>query len=184
MAAAEESPRLEVVAKALSDVLVEGEEFLVQRLHGEVLVTPPRSSKFKEEHPRLYGNLLSLDEQLATGCGHMVLVMLAAAGLCVSLNVGLWDDLLGRPLADGLRQWWVYVLIAVTAFVAGGYLTDWEERRAYRRGRDELLALMANEGFERDSLVVLIQNLAELERVTKHLKLDRQAGRPRLMTGE
>jgi hypothetical protein len=60
----------------------------------------------------------------------------------------------------------------VVLFFVGDMLTSRYERGVYRRGRDELMLLLHNEGFDRDTLVPVIQDACEFERVVKQLKLD------------
>ena len=61
-------------------------------------------------------------------------------------------------------------------FVVLFFVSDWMYTRVakgiYRRGREELLLLMREEGLDRDTLVPLLKDASEFEKIVKQLKLD------------
>jgi hypothetical protein len=164
--------RIDNLARAVKDYLREGDSFLVQCQEDEILVEESEQSRFQKEHPRVYGRLLSLNDQLETGCG-VTLVLFALGGLfCLSLQLGWWDDLLTVNVTDKLRTWWFYVPFFAGLFFLSDYFYTWLERRTYRRGRTELMALLRDEGLDRDRLVATIEDMPEFDKICKQLKRD------------
>jgi hypothetical protein len=168
---AEQASRRERLARALQEILKEGDAFQVVAGESGIDVTETRSFQFQERHPRLYGRLLSVNEQMEGGCMGYVLTFLAAGVLCFGINVGWFDEALGAA-AEKLNSWWFFAIVLLVAFVLGNTIYEWQERRVYRRGRDELLALLEDEGLDRDTLLVQINDDGDLENVIKQLKLD------------
>jgi hypothetical protein len=167
--------RRQAVADALREVLEDGEEFYVRCEDDEVVVTEA-ATRCQEEHPRLYGHLLSLNEQLAQAGGSSVVWGLLAAGVfCLGLHLEWFDPWLGGA-ADALRSGWFYALFFVAAALALGAFCNQRARAVYRDGRDHLLSLMLSEGLDRDLLLTLIHGDPAVARVAEHLKLDRHAG--------
>ncbi len=164
--------RIDNIARAVKDYLREGDSFLVECQEDEILVEEAKQPRLQKEHPRLYGRLLSLNDQLETGCG-VTLVLFALGGVfCLSLQLGCWDELLTVNVTDKLRTWWFYVPFFAGLFFLSDTIYTWIERRTYRRGRTELLALLRDEGLDRDTLVPIIKDMPEFDKITKRLKLD------------
>jgi hypothetical protein len=61
-------------------------------------------------------------------------------------------------------------------FVVLFFVSDWlytrVARRVYRRGREELLMMMREEGLDRDTVVTLLKGSPEFDKIAKQLKLD------------
>jgi hypothetical protein len=164
--------RIDEIARVVKDYLREGETFTVHCTEDEIVVEEAEESKFKREHPRLYGRLLSLHEQMETGCGVMIALFILGGAFILGLHAGWWDDYLPPNVLDVLRTWWFYVPLFVVLFFIADAWSRWQERRVYRRGRHELMLLIRGEGYDRDTLVPIVQNIPEFERVAKQLKLD------------
>jgi hypothetical protein len=62
--------------------------------------------------------------------------------------------------------------VAGGAFAVVSFLYDFLDKLTYRRNRAELLALLHEEGFDRDTLLPLILDEESLQKVTRQLKLD------------
>jgi hypothetical protein len=164
--------RIDEIARVVKDYLREGEAFLVQCQEDEILVEEAPHTKFQRDHPRLYGRLLSLNEQMETGCGVVIALFVVGGVFCLGLHVGWWDDWIDPNVLEMLRTWWFYVPLFVVLFFIADTWSTWHEKRVYRRGRAELLLLLRNEGYDRDTVVPIIQGMPEFEKVVKQLKLD------------
>src|SRR5688572_28547904 len=110
---AEKQGRMERVARALADVVLEGDEFQVIATADDILVNETRAAQFQEKHPRLYGRLLSLNEQMAGGCAYSLIALLSAGSLFFALHVGWLDDVLGAQAAETLNSWWFLAILLV-----------------------------------------------------------------------
>lgn len=164
--------RVEHIARAVKDYLREGEGFLIQCQEDEILVEEALRTRLQREHPRLVGRLLSMEDQLETGCS-LTIALFALGGVVVlGLHVGWWDDWLPANVGDALKGWWFYLPLFVALFFLSDILYARLAKRRYRRGREELLQIMRDEGFERDTLVPIIKDAPEFEKIAKQLKLD------------
>ena len=179
MADEEKNERMRRLGDALEDVLVDGDQFQVVATGDEVQVTETRSSQLRDKHPRLYGRLLSLNHQMESGCTVTMLGFTGAAALCFALNVGWLDEVLGPAVAEKLDSWWFFVLLFLVVFTLTGSYYDWIEKRAYRRGRDELLFLMHEAQYDRDSLLVHIKDDPAMDKIAKQMMLDAEPTLPR-----
>jgi hypothetical protein len=164
--------RLGEIARVVKDYLREGETFTIQCLEDEIIVEETIPSKFAREHPRLYGRLLSINEQMDTGCGLTVALFVLGGVFCFGLHVGWWNEIIPAAVTDKLRTWWFYVPLFALLFVLADAWASVRERRVYRRGRHELLLLLRSEGYDRDTIVPVIQGIDEFVKVAKQLKLD------------
>jgi hypothetical protein len=164
--------RIQRWAENLRDVLKDGDEIVVRLLEGQVQVEESAFSKFQAAYPRLWGRLSSLDAQMETGCGLYVAAFVGVSAVCVGIHRQWWLDALGADLNETLDAWWFYLVLFGLAVFAASQAYEWQERRVYRRGRAELHALMADETLDRDTLLPLLADSPELERVIKQLKLD------------
>jgi hypothetical protein len=169
-----ETAREKKIADALVPVLLDKDAFIVRQDLGHIRVHRLPGHVLRETHPRLYGHLLSVNEQLATGCGIYLLGMLAAALICIGLALGWWDELIGKDIADDLRSLWLYQFVFVLGIGIPGCIAELRARARYRALRSELLATMEMENFDRDVLVATIQHDQDVAVVARHLKLDRE----------
>src|SRR5262249_46940973 len=165
--------RADNIARVVKDYLREGEAFLVQCQEDEIVVEEAPYTSLQKENPQYDGRLLSIEDQLETGCG-LTLFLCAVGGLfCLGLHAGWWDIWLDPNVTVHIKNWWFYVPLFAAIF----FLSDWIygriARRRYRRNRAELFALMREEGYDRDTLVTVIKDMDEFEKVTSQLKLDR-----------
>jgi len=164
--------RIDNIARVVKDYLREGDSFLIQCQDNDIVVEEAPHANFQKEHPRLYGRLLSLNDQLETGCAVTLFLFVTGGAFCLALHVGWLDELLTANVADKLKTWWFYVPLFAALFFVGDWFQGWLARCAYRRGRRELLDLIRDEGFDRDTLVPLIKSVPEFERIAAQLKLD------------
>src|SRR5262249_44551898 len=167
--------RQQQIVRALDNLVGEGENLLVRNQHGEIIVEPVLGSQLREEHPRLYGLLLSANEQLLGGCGWSFVGTVLAWAISLGLSLGWWDAVVGAQVADELRNsWWFYLGIFALGMFGPFYLVELYARVKYRGLRPELRVTMEAEGFDRDLLVAAIQGDDELSTVARFLKLDRE----------
>jgi hypothetical protein len=179
-----EENRRDAVADALRPVLEDGEAYKVFCHEGEVLVEEADTSVCAARHPRLYGRLLSLNARLeAAGGGLYRLPTLLALGFCVGVRLHWWDDWLGRELVEKLDSFWFFVLVFYVLFQALSVVTGGLQRGIYRQERDDLLALIAAESLDRDTLLAMIEGDEAVSRVGHHLKLDAAAAPPERIPG-
>ena len=164
--------RFETIAQMVGGYLRDGEALSIELIDGQVSIAPEPASVLKKQHPRLYGRLLSVDEQLNVGCGGEILLVFAAAASCLALRLGAFDGLFGNELADKLDSWWVYILwVFFVGFVATR-IVEFRAGRVYRGVRDELAQCVADEGVDRDGLLTMLESNENLSRVISRLKLD------------
>ena len=175
----DEDNRRRTVANALRPLLEEGDAFHVYCYEGEVLVGDAERSVCAARHPRLYGCLLRINVEIGRAAGGIVrLPALLALTFCVGLHLHWWDGLLGIAVADRLNSAWFYLVVFFAVFQACDFLARRLETSAYRRDRAELLALLADAGLDRDTLLALIESDAGVVRAGRQLALDRDAGSP------
>jgi len=157
------------VQDALSDVLENGDRFVVSKHDGTIAVVVA-PSKLKEEQPQLYGTLLSLNQALVDAGGLLTIFFLVgAAGISVALHVHLLDTLIG-PRAEDLRSVWLYLFLLVAAFVVGGQIATMIERSTFNNAREEVLAEIENAKLERMTVLTLIEGDPALSNVAEHLR--------------
>src|SRR5437867_12759215 len=84
--------RIDNIARVVKDYLREGDAFLIQCQEDDILVEEAPQADFQKQHPRLYGRLLSLNDQLETGCALTILLFVLGGVLCFALHVGWLDD--------------------------------------------------------------------------------------------
>lgn len=164
--------RIDHIARIVKDYLREGDAFIIQCQDGDILVEEAQQTRFQKDHPRLYGRLLSMNDQLESGCGLTMGLFGLGALVCLGLHLNWFDKVLGDDLAGTLRTWWFYVPLFAVLFFVSDILYTMLEKRKYQQGRAELLELLRQEGFDRDTLVPLIKDIPEFERIVKRLKLD------------
>ena len=171
-----EQDRRQTVADVLRPVLGEGEAFNVYCHEGDVWVSEIETSVCAARYPRLYGRLLSLNAELErAGTAVARLPILLAVVFCVGVHVRWWDAWLGQEAAERLDTFWFYALVALAVYQLLSLVTASLERGGYRRHRDDLLALTAAEGLDRDLLLAMIEGDGAVGRVGAQLKLDRDA---------
>jgi hypothetical protein len=168
--------RKEVIARALDGVLAEGEQYVVRCSGGEVQIQNMEAMEARQKYPRLYGHMLALHERIDNAGGSLIIFMLAGAGLfCLGVHLEWWDDWLGVAAMAKLRSGWFYLAALVLAFLLGGTIANWLEKRAYRQGRDELIELMKQEKLSRESLLTTILDDATVAKVAEYLVTDVEA---------
>jgi len=164
--------RIQLRAETFRELLKDGDEVVVAFEDGEVHVAESYRSKLERKHPKLFGRMLSIEAQLDAGLSPYFAALIVAALFIVGLHLKWWNAVLGEELADYLQTWWFYVpLPFVLLYLARLGCARWE-RRAYRRNRAELLALIAAEKLDRDILLVMLRGESDLDGVVYELKLD------------
>jgi hypothetical protein len=164
------------IVQELLDALEQGEEISVHREGDRLEITTVKPNKCQDNHPRLYGRLLSINEQLSgAGCGVIVYTLLACALFCLGIHLQWWDKIIGQEIMEPVRSIWFYVLFMGAAYALLQTLSHQLEKGVYWRHRGELLALLAAEGLQRDVLISMIADDPKLARVAEHLKLDHDA---------
>src|SRR5262245_11917045 len=174
----EEEDRRQNVADALRSVLEDGESYNVYSHDGEVWVQEVGTSVCAARHPRLYGRLLSLSAQLdnvASGMGGIPLLIVCT--LCVGIRLRWWEPLVGEALLDHVDSVWFFLLLLLAFFQAMLAVRNRLARRLYQTEREELLAQMAAEKLDRDTLLAMIESDGAVYSAANQLKLDRDAAR-------
>jgi hypothetical protein len=166
--------RFRRIASALEDLVHEGEEFLVAGTDEGVFVSEKMTSPLEKTQPRLYGRLLSLDEQMQ-GSGLVTIGGFVLLGVFwMGLHAEWWESWLPARLAERMNVWWVFVILGVLVLTVAGIYEEWRARWVYRSTRTELFALLEEAGLDRDLLLLKIKDDDELSNIARQLKLDRR----------
>jgi hypothetical protein len=184
MAEMDEDDRRQAVAEALDPVLEEGDEFHVRCRDGVIVVSEASAAVCREQHPKLYGRLLSLNAELIqAGRGLVFVPLMVTAFFCLGLDLGWWNTAAqswGVPdLPAHLRSAWFYLLLFVLVLVLVRRVAERRERAVYREERAELAGLIASEGLDTDRLLALIEGDEAVARIGAQLKLERRTYRRR-----
>ncbi len=159
-------------AENFRELLREGEEITISLLDGEMAVDESFRSQLERKHPKLYGRLMSVEAQLRPGWLPYFLGLVAVIAVIVTLQLPWSKSLLGDDLHGVMNGWWFYlVLPPATLYLVKVGCGLWQKRE-FRTHRVELLELVARAGLDRDLLLVMLQDNADLESVTLELKLD------------
>lgn len=168
------SERHRRIARAVEDLLQEGEELFLSRSDEGVLVSEAPVNPLEKEHPRLYGRLLSLDAQLEGGNLATVLGVAAVLAFWIGLQARWWEPVISEELAQVINVWWFYGVLVLLVLLLSGSLSEGRARFRYRRARSELLPLLEEANLDRDLLLVRIKDDENLTNITRQLKLDWQ----------
>ena len=118
-----EQERQEEIARTLENILVDGEQFVVDSHDGSVEVQPIENAKLRplaDEQPELYGHLLAVSEILSDAGSNFVLVpMMSVAIVCLTIHMEWIDTLLGLDIEE-VRSFWVYAIALGTCFFRVG----------------------------------------------------------------
>ena len=164
--------RIQLRAENFRELLKDGEEVTIAYQDGEMHVEESYRSRFERSHPKLYGRLMSIEAQMIAGLTPYVVGLIVAGVVIVGFQLDWWDWCLPASLATMLNRVWFY--IALTLLIAYAmYLAcrRWE-KFVYRRNRRELHALIAADKLDRDVLLVMLRDEADLDVVIHALKLD------------
>src|SRR5947209_345021 len=128
-------------AENFRELLRDGDEVTIAFADGEVHVEESYRSKFERKHAKLFGRMLSIEEQMKTGVFPYFLGLLAFGVFFLGLQLKWWQGVLGENVGNILDGWWFYTITPVAMLylvhVAGGRWGTY----VYRRNRDELLKL-------------------------------------------
>jgi hypothetical protein len=164
--------RLQRRAENFRELLEDGDEITVALMDGEMRVAESYRSQFERKHPKLFGRMLSIEAIMRANWSPYVIALLALGVFILGLQLSWWEGVLGSDMSALLNTWWFYLIAAALllylAFVARG---QWG-RIIYRRHRQALHALIAQENLDRDVLIVMLRDEELLERVLYELKLD------------
>lgn len=143
-----------------------------EELEDEEELDTVRVELLREDHPELYGALLSANQKLESAGGTIMILLLALGGVVCLAAGQKWIDALIKTNCDFLREWWGYVGIMVAALMLGGFLSELRERRVFASVRGELFHLMEDAGFSRYTLIATLEGSETLAKVAEHLKKD------------
>lgn len=166
--------RFRRIASALEHLVEDGEELFVAGTEEGILVSEKATSPLEKTHPRLYGRLLSMNEQMAGSMIVTVTGFVLLGVLWMGLTAAWWEDWIPGVLAEKLNVWWVYVLLGLLVLVLAGFYEDWRARWVYRSVRTELFSLLEATDLDRDLLLIRIKDDDDLVVIARQLKLDRQ----------
>ena len=164
--------RIQRRAENFRELLKDGDEVTIACFDSELHVAESYRSKFERKHPKLFGRMLSIEEQMRPGLLPYFVGLVVFAVFIVGLQLNWWTAILGEPLCDILNHWWFYIAgpLSVLYLVYLG-CGRWG-RYVYQRNRMELADLIAAEELDRDVLLVMLRDESEVDGVVYFLKLD------------
>lgn len=175
MAKTEEKQQDDAVIEALSGILNDGDQLHVICRDGNIQVTRGKTG-CEKDHPRLYGFLLSLNEEIdKAGTTLFNLAVVGAVVFCLGLHLDWWTSWLGDGIVGHLQSIWFYLAFVIGTFFLAGGMGNWFEKRRYQHRREELATLLAEGRLDRYELLALIQNDNALTKVASQIKMDRLA---------
>ena len=165
--------RHDAVRDALHSVLEEGESFQVLCEDGDVWVNEIDASPCAIRHPRLYGRLLAVNEQLHKGAGYLSHVLFLLAGtFCVGLRLHLWDGWLSKSLAEKLNSYWFFALTFFIVFSSLHFISNRLQWMRYVRHRPTIFRFLRETEVDVDTLLSWLEGDGRVARVTHFLKID------------
>jgi hypothetical protein len=164
--------RLQRRAENFRELLEDGDEITVALMDGEMRVAESYRSQFERKHPKLFGRMLSIEAMMRASWSPYVIALLAIGVFIFGLQLSWWEGLFGTDMTALLDTWWFYLIATAfmlyLAYVARGL---WG-RFIYRRHRQALHDLIAQEKLDRDVLVVMLRDEELIEHVVHELKMD------------
>ena len=160
----------DLIRKAVDELVLEGQVFVVSRKDDELEVKDPADSalELRHENPELYGKLLSIDNQFEGRSGFIIgIILLLALGGCAALHIGAFG-----PGAEILRSIWVYLVIVFLAILLIGFVLGGMEKLVYSRVVRDLRRDLQDADFTRERLLARIAGDKSLERLSEKLKGD------------
>jgi hypothetical protein len=159
-------------AENFRELLRDGDEVTIAFADGEVHVEESYRSKFERKHAKVFGRMLSIEEQMKTGVFPYFLGLVFFGVFFLGLQFKWWQGVIDEEVRNILDNWWFYI----AAPLAIVYLIHVAGRRwashIYRRNRRELLGLIAVDKLDRDVLLVMLRDESDLDHVVYQLKLD------------
>lgn len=125
-----------------------------------------------EEHPELYGTLLSMNEQIERGAALLLLTLALLAGVSLAVGKGLVDRV-GPFEVEDLQGWQFYVPLWLLGLGVWGWIDNRIEQMRYTARRSELADLAARAKVSRSRLLARIEGDDAVDDVAKYIKLDR-----------
>ncbi|MBX9679768.1 MAG: hypothetical protein K2X38_13475 [Gemmataceae bacterium] len=166
--------RHEKIAARIESFLREGDRFVVEMFDGEVRIEEAAVSSLERRSPRLYGRLLSLNEQLESGCGLIAAPLVFSGVLSFALHARFVEPWVGIDLNDKLASWWFYLLLLLVLGGFGFWMQEAIEKGRYRRARSRLARTIEEEEADWDTLIAELHRVPELANVYRRMKLDGQ----------
>ncbi|MEM7165637.1 MAG: hypothetical protein AAF581_09235 [Planctomycetota bacterium] len=171
--------RRQQVRDAVEPILEEGDTMLVGMDEGDVYADEAdewegRPSPLRESNPDLYGRLARVSTQIdeVFGCGALGI---APAVLFVSLLVVDVICAGSEELATYSKS--IGAIAYIGTFFIGFWISmaisQWFERRTFRRSRDELIRAIRSSGLSLNEVIAQTEGDNRLDEVTKELKRDR-----------
>ena len=159
--------RIQRRAENFRELLKDGEEVTIACQDGEMHIEESYRSKFERSHPKLYGRLMSMEAQMVAGLTPYVLGLIASGGVIFGFQLDWWEPLLGVRVCDLLNRVWFYIVLPLLISFLMYHVCRWWERHVYRRHRAELLALNGGENLDREVLLVMLRDEADLDVVVR-----------------
>jgi hypothetical protein len=159
-------------AENFRELLKDGEEVTIALADGEMHVEESYRSKFERKHPKLFGRMMAVDAQMNPGWSLYVAALALSGVVLFGLPLKWWDGIVGETVADQMNSWWFFLVLPAALLYLAHVASRYWEKLAYRRSRNDLLAIIASEQLDRDVLLVMLRDEDELDRVVYHLKLD------------
>ena len=164
--------RLQRRAENFRELLKDGEEVIIALADGEMQVEESYRSKFERKHPKLFGRMLSIEEQMRTGSFPYFVGLLTIGVFIIGLQMSWWVGVLGEAMCTLLDSWWFYLVAPLVILYLIYVCCGRWSAVIYRRHRKDLHDLIAADGLDRDVMLVMLRDEGDLDNVVYRLKLD------------
>lgn len=170
----ESDDRHEKIANRIEPFLREGDRFVVEMVEGHVQIEEAAVNSLERRSPRLYGRLLSLNDQVESGCGLIAAPVVFAGVLSFVIYARFAEPWIGIDLNDKLASWWFYLLLLLVLGGFGFWMQEAIEKNRYRRAKSRLARAIEEEEADWDTLIAELHRIPELGNVYRRMKLDEQ----------
>jgi hypothetical protein len=164
--------RIQRRAENFRELLKDGEEVTIACQDGEMRIDESYRSKFERKHAKLYGRLMSVEAQMSAGLTPYVFGLASVIVVIFGLQLEWWEPIVGPRVCELLNRWWFYVVLPAFVLYLMYLACGRWGKYVYRWHRKNLLALIAAEALDRDILLVMLRDEADLDDVIRELKLD------------
>jgi hypothetical protein len=132
----------------------------------------------REEHEELYGILLLANQKIKDVGTTLIWVLgVGVLAFCVAIHLRWFDTVLGISVEE-VRSVWVYVLLAVCAFVLFFVYTQAREKVLYRSFKPAILSYLRDKDISIYSMVARIEGDSSLSDIAEKLMEDPQIPLP------
>src|ERR1051325_2267637 len=101
--------RIQRRAENFRELLKDGAEVTIACFDSELHVAESYRSKLERVHPKLFGRMLSIEEQMKAGLFPYFVGLIGFALVILGLQLAWWTPIFGEALCDMLNRWWFYL---------------------------------------------------------------------------